>query len=122
MICPYCNYPAECLRGSDVYKHRPELWHKWFHVCRVCDARVGCHGDTQNALGRMANKELREAKIAAHAVFDPLWKSGKMTRRNAYAWLATRLGINQAQCHIGEFDVEQCRAVVSVVNALKERP
>jgi hypothetical protein len=70
-------------------------------------------------MGRLANPELRRAKSAAHAAFDPLWKSRKMGRKQAYAWLARELGISVANCHIGMFDVDACRSVVKVVEARK---
>lgn len=68
-------------------------------------------------MGRLANAELRAAKSAAHLAFDKLWKGGKMSRRNAYAWLAKALDINPLHCHIGMFDVDQCKKVVEVVKA-----
>ena len=54
--------------------------------------------------------------MAAHAVFDPLWKGGPMTRSAAYGWLADQLGIPRAACHIGEFDIDRCRLVVALCN------
>ena len=38
-----------------------------------------------------------------------------MNRRDAYAWLAGQLGMKPQDCHIGMFDVDQCRAVVEAV-------
>lgn len=66
-------------------------------------------------LGRLANAELRSAKSAAHAMFDPLWKSRKMHRGQAYAWLAKQMGLRQEDCHIGMFDVDQCKKVFQVM-------
>lgn len=114
MICPYCNNPAEKATGAEVYPHRPDLFQKKFWVCKPCDARVGCHKDTYSPLGRLANAELRKAKMLAHAVFDPLWKDGEMSRNAAYRWLAEQLGIKVKNCHIGGFDLDQCREVVRI--------
>ncbi len=66
------------------------------------------------SVGRLANAELRRAKSAAHAAFDPLWQRRPTHRRDAYAWLAEQLGIAVRDCHIGEFDLELCRRVVAV--------
>jgi len=68
-------------------------------------------------LGRLANAELRAAKRAAHAAFDPIWKGGDMSRHAAYGWLAKQLGISRANCHIGMFDVDGCEAVVTAAAA-----
>ncbi len=70
--------------------------------------------DGTQPLGRLANAELRRAKSAAHARFDPIWTEGYKKRRRAYAWLAHELGMDVNCCHIGEFDVEQCRRVVAI--------
>src|SRR5690349_3681181 len=113
MICPYCNRQAWLVAGSFIYPHRSDLHEKQFYLCRPCDAYVGCHFGTTQPLGRLANAELRQAKIEAHAAFDRLWRgSSSRTRSHAYKWLAGKLGIAWKDCHIGMFDVEQCRRVV----------
>lgn len=123
--CDYCNQPAELVTGRTVYPHRPDLFHKMFWVCHPCDARVGCHakGSGREPLGRLANAELRAAKVAAHSAFDPLWrgaKNHKVARTTAYQWLARRMGLAGSQCHIGMFTVEQCQRVVEVCRANQE--
>lgn len=123
--CPYCDKASRLVGGSHLYPHRPDLFGKKFWVCDDCSAWVGCHppkkeggmGDGTMPLGRLANAELRKAKSAAHAAFDPLWRSRRMRRSEAYSWLAEKLGISGANCHIGMFDVDQCKAVVAVVRA-----
>jgi hypothetical protein len=103
------------------------LAHLRFWQCAPCDAYVGCHSGTTNPLGRLANAELRQAKIAAHAAFDPLWKfhtfkdgHQSMTRNAAYQWLADQLGIPRADCHIGMFDVDRCRLVIALCRFYEE--
>lgn len=128
-ICPYCFKPAELVGGSTIYPHRPDLFGLKFWNCSACDAYVGCHkkgawiterkqhSDGTLPLGRLANAELRRVKGWAHDAFDPLWRNGIMSRRDAYAWLAGRLGIQTQDCHIGMFDVAQCRSVIAAVNS-----
>lgn len=116
VICDYCGLPAEFVGGDVLYPHRPDLRNLKFWVCTPCDARVGCHahGDGRQPLGRMANAALRAEKQKAHRSFDPLWKSGEMSRSDAYSWLAHKLGITKKECHIGLFDIDMCRKVVVV--------
>ena len=114
VICPYCGSEAELVTGREIYPHRLDLYAKKFYQCEPCDAYVGCHPGTENPLGRLADIELREAKMRAHAAFDPIWKSGNKKRGSAYAWLADQLGIDQKDCHIGMFDVDMCQRVVEV--------
>lgn len=119
MICPYCNNEARLVGGDAIYPHRPDLYRLRFWQCAPCDAYVGCHKGTEQPLGRLANAELRRAKMLAHAAFDPRWrtrdkKQRPKTRGEAYSWLAKRLGVDRADCHIGMFDLEQCQQVVQV--------
>jgi hypothetical protein len=112
--CPYCRRNAAQVTGKEIYPHRPDLYAKTFYQCKPCDAYVGCHPNTTNPLGRLANAELRTAKKLAHAVFDPIWRGGHKKRGSAYAWLSDQLGIDKKDCHIGMFDVDMCKRVVGV--------
>lgn len=91
-----------------------------FWACpeRGCDWRVGAHKDNGRPLGTAADQATRQARIAAHAVFDPLWtkyRTGKIRHRfKAYAWLARQLGIPVSECHIARFDRGTCERVVQV--------
>ena len=120
IICPYCNEQAPLTMGKQVYPHRPDLWDYKFFACFPCDATVGVHKHSEVPLGRLANKSLRQAKMRAHAAFDPLWKSKRMTRSQAYAWLAFSLKMTPKDCHIGMFNDLQCDAVVSAVHSHRE--
>ena len=112
VLCPYCRDWAHLVRGDRIYPSRADLADLWFYLCSPCDAYVGCHSDSTRPKGRLANAELRQARVDAHAAFDPLWKSGDMRRGDAYRWLAGQLGIPRKKCHIGNFDVARCRRVV----------
>lgn len=52
-----------------------------------------------------------QARMAAHAAFDPLWKSGRMTRNEAYKWLSRKMRLKPINCHMAMFDKSQCAAV-----------
>ena len=112
--CDYCNKESELVDGSVIYPHRPDLFHKYFYRCVDCLAHVGCHPNTTKPLGRLANKELRQAKSEAHLSFDKLWKRYGMDRNEAYAYLADKMGIDKKDAHIGMFTVEQCKEVVKI--------
>lgn len=124
-VCPYCNKPAVHHESSaHLYRGRDygPVWE-----CAPCAAYVGCHGKSKTPLGRLANADLRRAKIAAHAAFDPLWR-GKMARdgcsqkeaRSAgYQWLAKELNMDPAKCHIALMDEFDCQRVVAVCTKKK---
>lgn len=127
-VCPYCNQPAALVTGEKVQPNRPDLHSLYFWQCEPCGAHVGCHrkdvymhikgvrvvSDGTLPLGRLADAQLRRAKSAAHDAFDWIWRTGRMKRRAAYAWLAQQLGIDPDDCHIGEFDIATCRRVVDI--------
>ena len=48
-----------------------------------------------------------------------MWKNGSMTRREAYARLATEMGIAVDDCHIGLFDEQQCLDVIKIIQKLE---
>lgn len=110
--CPYCDEPAELIIDSTSLYGR-DFGPVW--ACRSCDARVGVHPGTTRALGTLANQATRRARNAAHAVFDPLWKSGQIKRRAAYAKLASLLGLPVEETHISFFGPEQCERVVDAL-------
>ena len=116
--CPYCDNDAVFVKGSKIYPHRPDLYGKKFYLCSPCDAYVGCHSDGK-PLGRLANRQLRKAKMQAHAVFDPLWKDGPLSRTEAYRWLSKAMGLHPDETHIGMFDVGQCLKVEQLVKELR---
>jgi len=113
-ICEYCEEPAVLVTGKVIYPHRPDLAKKKIWYCAPCKAYVGCHRDGITPLGRLADEELRKAKMAAHAAFDPKWKTGRLTRSQAYIWLAEKLNIPEEHCHIGMFDKTMCQRVVKL--------
>lgn len=118
--CTYCGQPAVLVQGSAIYTNAgPILSRKWFWRCDPCDAHVGTHSDGK-ALGKLANKELRAARVTAHASFDRLWKYNHMTRSDAYKWLSEIMGLPPEQTHIALFGPVQCKHVTLMANAKLE--
>ena len=112
-----------------IYRGRSfgrKLW-----ACMPCEAWVGTHRDSPNhhPLGRLANAELRQLKVKAHALFDPLWTAAAQLRgwprgraRNAaYKWLGAQLDLSAKECHIGNMDEAQTRAAIALLELLAAR-
>lgn len=129
--CPYCKAPAKHIASSaDLYgEDFGPLW-----ICRACDAWCGCHPDG-SPLGRLANRELRNARMAAHVAFDPLYENWQLAypdaesltppikhslRNRAYSWLAHHLGISKSTCHFGHFDLETTIRAMKIID--QEKP
>lgn len=113
--CVYCGRGARLVLGSALYPHRLDLASRAFWRCDPCAAHVGCHPGGTQPLGELANFELRKARSAAHRAFDPIWREGKMKRRDAYYWLSRQLGVRWRDCHIGQFDLTLCQRVMDVM-------
>lgn len=113
-ICPYCNGESKLVSGLVIYPYRKDLSDLNFYQCAPCDAYVGCHKGTTQPLGRLADEELRKWKSIAHRVFDPMWRTGLMKRKEAYQALAREMGIEAKHCHIGMFDIDQCKQVYAI--------
>lgn len=115
MKCPYCGGKVKLVSASTIYhsnKYKGNVW-----VCEnypKCNAYVGCHPGTEIPLGRLADSKLRELKVEAHKQFDPIWKSGLMTRKEAYRWLASMLNLSEEECHIGKFSPDMCKKVIEL--------
>lgn len=110
IICPYCAKEAHWVENKEIYgKNYGKSYMMW--LCKSCDAYVGCHNNTRQPLGTLANKELRELRKQAHAVFDPFWKEWGMKRQDAYKMLSAKFG---KQMHIGESTKEECMAIIKV--------
>lgn len=101
-ICPYCGQPTEYVDSAAVYHG---ISYGMIYLCRKCDAYVGVHRGTDKALGRLANRSLREWKKRAHYYFDPISRTplinriwpkyipGISNRNKAYRWLAAQMGV-----------------------------
>jgi hypothetical protein len=92
-----------------------------FWICDTCKAFVGCHWQTKQRtkpLGVLATQELKNARKKIHAVLDPLWKSKKIKRGQAYAYVGHRLG---HPYHNGELrSLDEARQVYKIVATLHQ--
>jgi hypothetical protein len=138
VVCGYCGKQATLSSGQYLWPNIPEIAHKLFWRCHECDAHVGCHrsgvwveqpdgkfvtSDGSLPFGTLANAELRLARNRAHAMFDPLWQTGVFKKRSdAYRWLAQRMRLPRALCHIAMFDLSQCEQAVMLATICKASP
>lgn len=111
-----CHYCGGLIRF--VTKKQVLIWDfepsNELYVCVTCSARIGVHQGTKNPLGMLADAKTRDARRRAHLAFDGLWIDGHIGRFKGYAWLAMKLGIEHAVCHIGWFDTEVCERVIEI--------
>lgn len=118
--CGECGRDAQIVDGTVIYPHRPDLAAKRFYRCE-CGAYVGTHPGTCEPLGTPAHTRTRKARSDAHAHFDALYKEigrrkpeGGSPRKRGYRWLAERMGMTEAECHIGMMTASQAIRVVEI--------
>jgi ssDNA-binding Zn-finger/Zn-ribbon topoisomerase 1 len=113
--CGECQAPMK-LRVSKKFDNSP------FYGCSRFPDCKGTHGAHRDGrpLGTPADKATKKARIRAHRVFDMIWQplptqKAKMSRYEAYAWMRKKMGLSEAQNHIGKFSTEQCDQLIAHV-------
>lgn len=106
--CPYCIGIPQLKSSVEIYgKDYGLIW-----ICPLCRAFVGCHKNTNIPKGFLANKEYRELRKQAHALFDPIWKKGEMSRNKAYKRMAEILSIETKDAHISQISIQQLQKLI----------
>ena len=119
----HCGRPAVLCSAEGICKtHRPGAK---VYVCSsypACDSFVMAHPGTLEPMGTLAPPELRRLRYEAHQQFDQLHKSGLMTRREAYQWLAYITQAPMSHAHIGHLGEYYCRVVIRESRKLLVQP
>ena len=71
-------------------------------------------------MGTLANGDLRHKRIEAHKAFDWIWRSGLMTKWQAYKWMQGKFGLNESQAHIAKFSEYMCDQLIAACNQVHE--
>lgn len=70
-----------------------------------------------------ASQHVRLTRMRAHEAFDRIWRSGRMSRGQAYRWLASELGVPEQDAHMGNmYDLSLLQRVVRVSDELMGTP
>ena len=121
-ICPYCNSYPIFTDSSVIYGKS----YGYIYLCPKCKAYVGADKETNRPLGRLSDEALRYWKKQAHGYFDIIAKTSFINeiwdeyipevsnRQKAYLWLSIQMDIETEYCHIGMFDIEQCKKVIEI--------
>lgn len=114
--CPYCGAKATLRPASAVYGDGAKT-DAYLYVCDrypKCDAYVTAHQKSKLPMGTLANGDLRNKRIQAHKAFDWLWKSGLMTKRQAYKWMQAKLALSEDQAHIAKYSEYMCDVLIAL--------
>lgn len=99
---------------------KPMHLHGQVYVCPDYPRCRGTHRAHKDGTptGIPADAQTGEARKRAHERFDRLWKSGRVTRPQAYVILRRIMGLSIPEAHIGRFSREQCDQLIWKLDAL----
>lgn len=120
--CPYCGAKATLRPAAVVYGDRAKP-DSYLYICDrypKCDAYVGAHQRTKLPMGTLANGDLRHKRIEAHKAFDWIWKSGLMTKWQAYKWMQGKFGLSESQAHIAKFSEYMCGQLIAACSQVQK--
>lgn len=112
-ICNICGGKVEYISNANIYGRT--YGNGFCYRCQKCGAYVGTHVPRpRQALGILANEEMRKMKMACHEIFDSMWRNHKQ-RERCYRRLAEAMGIPTEECHFGYFDSEQLASAYKIL-------
>ena len=115
--CPYCGSRA-LLRPASMVRDDAAPGEEIYVCARypVCDSYVSAHRDSRLPMGTLADQALRRKRRQAHCAMNRLWKSGCMSKKEAYRYLQVQLGLPESEAHIGRFSEYRCEQVIRLCN------
>jgi hypothetical protein len=113
---------ARLTDGSEIYPHRADLHSLPFWKCDKCLNYVGCHYKTKNKtrpLGCIPTAEIKNARKENHKILDPIWKSGKIDRKEIYSAISDHIGWNYHTAKIK--DIEDAREIYRFIRKFAQQ-
>nr|WP_321484306.1 zinc-finger-containing protein [uncultured Cohaesibacter sp.] len=112
---------ARLTDGTEIYAHRPDLARLPFWKCDHCGNFVGCHHKTEERtkpLGCIPTPQIKKARQHIHRILDPIWQSGRTSRKKTYRALALMLGLDSY--HTAQIrSLDEARTVYRAVQELR---
>ena len=126
------KYPKICniCGGKVVYCSNAEIYGVEYgsgkcYLCTKCGAYVGTHKPRpKEALGLLADEQMRKGKMICHDLFDSLWKGkpkASKKRKDLYEWLSKKMNLPIELTHFGYMSLEQLREAYIYIRELVEK-
>lgn len=119
--CCGCGKDVDAVltSGVEIYPHRPDLHDLPFWICTDCGNFVGCHHKARNRtrpLGVIPTPEIKAARQHIHAILDPIWQSGRISRTRLYRRISDELG---HEFHTAEMrSLEEGRRIYRIIQRI----
>ena len=120
-----CKVAARLTTGYEIYPHRTDLKSLSFWICDICGNYVGCHRKGKKGqmipLGCIPTEAVRKARRNIHMLLDPIWKSGRLTKKALYTLIGYELGWKYHTANIRSVDEANkvCCIIRDILQALK---
>lgn len=114
--CNICGGEVEYITNDKIYGK--QYGSGYCYHCKKCGAYVGTHRPRpKQAMGILANSQMRKGKRECHKLFDSLWKGkhAQTKRKECYSRLAKDLNIPVKECHFGYFNLDQLRKAYKII-------
>lgn len=115
--CNLCGGKVVLIPNSQIYGK--SYGSGFCYFCTECGAYVGTHTRRPfEAMGILADRDMRQMKMKCHEIFDQKWKGKKHkhhARDLAYQRLAKKMKIDVADCHFGYMDMEQLNIAYKIL-------
>lgn len=112
-ICNICGGNVAYTTNDKIYGRK--YGSGYAYLCTNCGAYVGTHKPRpKEALGILANAEMRTMKMKCHDIFDGLWKNREQ-RNKLYERLSKELQIPVNDCHFGYFDLNRLNEAYEIL-------
>lgn len=114
--CNLCGGAVKYVSNAEIYGR--QYGSGYAYLCSVCGAYTGTHKPRpKDALGLLANAEMRRLKVECHDLFDAHWTNYE-ERCEMYRWLAKQMGISVRDCHFGHFDTEHLKKAKRILESV----
>lgn len=112
LTCNYCNGECEWVSNKEVYGKKYGKSHMIW-LCRDCDAYVGCHNNSKNPMGTLANRKLRQLRKDAKNLFISKCLNGnRQYNYDRYCEIASLLNKKMSKTHFAMFNEEDCQKII----------
>ena len=126
------KYPKHCniCGGEVIYCSNAKIYGVEYgsgkcYLCTKCGAYVGTHEPRpKEALGILADEQMRKGKKICHELFDSLWKGkpkSRKKREDLYKWLSKKMDFPRELTHFGYMNIEQLRQAYVYIKELASK-